>query len=453
MSIGAGLGSFVAGFGTGYGFMRDHQRRDEHERQQKEQYEHERQGREREQAWRAGRDQIRNELTTEPVYQDVEGVQVEIGRRPRQMSFTDNLKLVERMSAHDFQHGKMGVLDYKNAGDAVRQMQAEGFLDAHRAFVDTGDIKAAAAKFNEVGGKKVRADTLKAREIDGPFGKQLVYSGQFEDGEQFDYDPVRAAALAGGAKGFLAMEESKGKAGREKEKLALERTEADRKAAQDRTTAGQKDRELGIREREVAVKEGELADVKKIRAIAYREHLAGGKPFEFKPVDQARLASQIARRMQIVDPTSNKEVDHEATSDAIALAGDIVRQSKGQIGIDEAVGLVAKPSYWLTQKEAEAQARKDYGRVSNTFGGVEVKDDKGKVTKKLSKDEYLKSRAQELLEENREKLKQRITNYVGTGGGLKLAARGLPRDSAPPAEPKGGGAATGIPTGWSVTER
>jgi hypothetical protein len=441
-----GLGAFVSGFGTGYSFTRDQQRRDELEKQEKEKYASEKDARDRELAWKAGRDQIRNNLTTDPLYQDVDGVQVEIGRRPKQMSFTDNLKLVEQMSAHDFQHGKMGVMDYKSAGDAVRQMKAEGFLDAHQAFVETGSIKKAAEKFNEVGDKKVDPDSLKAKEIDGPFGKHVVYSGKYADGEDFEYDPVRAAAMAGGAKGFLAMTEAAGKADREKRATEVKADEVARKDLRDAELARLKDRELGIKEKEVD-------EVKKIRALAYAEAKRGTGKFEFKPVDQARLASQIARRMQIVDPVSNKEVDHEATSDAIALAGDIVRRSGGQIGIDEAVGLVAKPSYWMTEKEAKDQALRDYGRMSKWSGGVEVKDDKGKVAKKLTKEEYLKARAQELVEENRQKISDRVSNYMGAGSGLKVIGRGLPRDEAPAADAKGGAAAGGIPAGWSVTER
>jgi hypothetical protein len=190
--------------------------------------------------------------------------------------------------------------------------------------------------------------------------------------------------MAGGAKGFLAMTEAAGKADREKRATEVKADEVARKDARDIELARLKDRELGIKEKEVD-------EVKKIRALAYAEAKRGTGKFEFKPVDQARLASQIARRMQIVDPVSNKEVDHEATSDAIALAGDIVRRSGGQIGIDEAVGHRGEAPTVMTKSEAQAQAQKRLRAMSKMLGGFEVKDAKGKVTKKLTKDEYLKA--------------------------------------------------------------
>jgi hypothetical protein len=163
-----------------------------------------------------------------------------------------------------------------------------------------------------------------------------------------------------------------------------------------------------------------------------RRKVEGSEKFAFKPSIRRSSPRGIAARMQVIDNASGKKKDHEATSDAIGLASQVVRGSGGQIGLDEAVGLVANPDIWLTKEDAQKQAQRDYSRGSNTFGGFEVKDDKGKVVKKLSKDEYVKQRAQELIDENRQEVRDRVEKYTG-GGSVKtpqpIAARGLPTGS------------------------
>jgi hypothetical protein len=429
------LAGFVSGFGTGYNFTRDNQRRDELEKQEKEKYETEKAARARDTEWQAGRERIRTDMTTSPVYQDVDGTQVEIGRRPKELGFKDNLKLIEDMAAHDFKYGKMPLMDYANAKDRVKTMKAEGMLDAHQAFVETGDIRKAAEKFNEAGDQRIDMDSLKAKEIDGPFGKHVTYTGQTVDGKPFQYDPVQAAALAGGAKGFLAMQEKGGEQRLKGEQTAAQAKQAD--AAQARADA--QDRRAAANEDRVAAQDAHWQRMDEI----LRRKVEGSEKFAFKPSDQAKLATGIAARMQVIDNASGKKKDHEATSDAIGLASQVVRGSNGQIGLDEAVGLVANPDIWLTKEDAQKQAQRDYSRGSNTFGGFEVKDDKGKVVKKLSKDEYVKQRARELIDENRQEVRDRVEKYTG-GGSVKtpqpIAARGLPTGSpaAPAAAPKGG---------------
>lgn len=423
MARGAGLGALLAGFGTGYSFVTDANARAEREEREKKRFEHEEAQRKREAAWQTGRDQLRQRYMTEPVYTYEEGGEpVQVGTRPRQLSFADNLKFIEDMAAHDFTHGKLGLMDFASAKDKVKQMQAEGMLDAHRAFVETGDIRQAAETFNATGKVKVKPDSLRAVEVEHPaFGKYVAYKGEREDGRPFEYDPIKASVLAGGAKGFLAAQQASVEATRVAEKSKLEREKFDHAKKKDAD-------ELALKTRDVAAKEGLYRAHAKLYG-ASADQKGGGK-FEFKPVDQARIATQVAQRMQRVDPISNKEVDHDATPEAIALAGDLYRQTKGEIGLDQAVGLVARPGIWMSNEDAEKRARADLKKMERKglFGGGDVVLSKGKGgDKTISADDYVKQRTEELLEQNRKEIKERALRMIGV---VPAAASGLPRGAS-----------------------
>lgn len=365
----------------------------------------------RDEEWRTGRQAAISKATSEDIFSYEDGgVPVKVGSRPRDLDTAGLMNLVEEVSAHDFKYGKMPLLDFASAKQKVKALQNEGFFDAYAKFKTTGDARAAGEEFNKTGKVKLDLDSLKAEEVTHPsFGvKYKIIRGKTADGQDFTYDPIQAAAIAGGAKGYETHLKN----------------ESD--AVHKRAEETRKDKETNAK-----------VDMYKAHARLYdagatdKTAKAGGK-FEFKPVDQARISTQVAARMQKIDTVSNKEVDHDATPEAIGLAGEIYKESKGEIGIDQAVALVARKDAWMTNEEAEKQARADLKKMERKglLGGGDVVLSKGKGgDKTVSADAYVKTRKQELLDKNRQEIRERARKMAGIGGRAPAAAGGLPRNA------------------------
>jgi hypothetical protein len=383
---------------------------------------------------RPGRERIRTDMTTSPVYQDVDGTQVEIGRRPKELGFKDNLKLVEEMAAHDFKYGKMPLMDYANAGDRVKQMKAEGMLDAHQAFVETGDIRKAAEKFNEVATRRSTWTRLKAKEIDGPFGKHVVYRANCRRQAL----RVRPGALGGARRRRQGLPRHAGE-GR--------RAEAQGRANRGAGEAGRRCARRAPTRRIDAPPRTRIASPPRTPTGSAWTKFCAAQGRGLREVRLQAVRSGEARHRHRRAHAGHRQRERQEERPRGDFRrhrsrGAVVRGSNGQIGLDEAVGLVANPDIWLTKEEAQKQAQRDYSRGSNTFGGFEVKDDKGKVVKKLSKDEYVKQRAQRAdRREPRRKCAIAWRNILAAAASRRpIAARGLPTGSpaAPAAAPKGG---------------
>lgn len=227
------------------------------EKRAQEKWEEEKKELSRDEEWRKGRDEIRARYTSEPIFTQADDgdVPVQVGTRPKKLSPADSMRMVEDVAAHDFAHGKLGANGWQQAGDTVRRMKAEGMLDAHRAFVESGDIRKAADVFNSVGKRRVDVASLRAEEVEHPaFGKYLTYRGTYEDGEPFTYDPIKTSVLAGGARAFLESQKDEATAGRQRDALEIRGEEVARKAERDAAEDSRRSRELDIRERELTAR-------------------------------------------------------------------------------------------------------------------------------------------------------------------------------------------------------
>lgn len=197
----AALGAGAVGFQQGAKMKQDLEERRE-DRQWK------RQEREQEQAYRNERKALVERYTQELAASEDPNV-----RR------TSLMRLYEDIGGLDAKYGKAGVADMEALRKTTSAMKEEGQLDAYGHYLTTGDVQGTVDRFNQVGKKKIKS-LQPVEDIEPLTGQKIVrFTGEFEDGGKFGYNPFMEARKLGGVAGMMAALKEKAAAeakGREK---------------------------------------------------------------------------------------------------------------------------------------------------------------------------------------------------------------------------------------------
>ena len=182
----AALGAGAVGFQQGAKMKQDLEERRE-DRQWK------RQEREQEQAYRSERQALAQRYTQELAASEDPNV-----RR------TSLMRLYEDIGGLDAKYGKAGVADMEALRKTTSAMKEEGQLDAYGHYLTTGDVQGTVDRFNQVGKKKIKS-LQPVEDVEPLTGQKIVrFTGEFEDGSKFGYNPYQEARKLGGVAGLMA---------------------------------------------------------------------------------------------------------------------------------------------------------------------------------------------------------------------------------------------------------
>lgn len=148
------------------------------------------------------------DATMEPV-RDADSGKV-VSYQPRELSDDEKMDLYERLGAHALRSGKLTPDKALVFKQQIKDAEEEGMFDAYNTYRQTGNIEDATRMFNRRGKTRVQPDTIMESERIDPLTRQpyKAYVARAENGDIMTFDPLAAARMTGGRKGWLESQKS-----------------------------------------------------------------------------------------------------------------------------------------------------------------------------------------------------------------------------------------------------